>query len=90
MSYGYFLLFVATSSFHLLGKKTRINDYSYGVYIYAFPIQQTIVTLAPGISPVSLFLFSFPIVALFAIASWHFIEKPCLGLKGLFGLESAK
>ena len=90
LSYGYFLLFVATSSFHLLGKRTRINDYSFGVYIYAFPIQQIMVTLAPGISPVSLFLFSLPIVTLFAIASWHFIEKPCLGLKVLYGLEPAK
>jgi peptidoglycan/LPS O-acetylase OafA/YrhL len=28
----------------------KIGDYSYGIYIYAFPIQQSLVTLLPGIS----------------------------------------
>lgn len=84
LSYGYLLLLLATSPILVLGKSIRKHDYSYGTYIYAFPIQQTIVALLPGISPLTLFLFALPIVGVFAVASWHCIEKPSLKLKGYF------
>ncbi len=84
LTYGYFLLLIASSSFPLLGKKIRVHDYSFGVYIYAFPIQQTLIALMPGLSPLQLFLAASPIVMLFAVASWHFVEKPCLGFKPSF------
>jgi peptidoglycan/LPS O-acetylase OafA/YrhL len=62
----------------------RIGDVSYGLYVFAFPIQQTLVWLMPNIMPWTLFAMSF--VATFAVAwcSWHALEKPALGLKGLF------
>ncbi len=58
------------------------NDISYGLYLYAFPIQQLIVFLSNGtIKPLPLFLSSFAITSIFAYLSWCFIEKPCLSLK---------
>lgn len=81
LSYGYFLLLLATSQMQLLGKGIRTHDYSYGLYIYAFPVQQTIVALNPGIAPLPLFLFALPVALTFAITSWHYVEKPSLGLK---------
>ena len=39
-----------------------IGDYSYGLYILCFPIQQTFVMLDPGITPWALFICSFPAV----------------------------
>ena len=58
-----------------------IGDYSYGLYILCFPIQQTFVMLDPAIGPGALFLCSFPAVLALAILSWHFIEHPALRLK---------
>lgn len=81
LSFCYLLLLLATSPIRLLGKTIRSHDYSYGVYIYAFPVQQTIVALKPGIGPLTLFLFSLPVIIAFAIASWHYVEKPSMGLK---------
>ncbi|HTF94148.1 MAG TPA: acyltransferase, partial [Verrucomicrobiae bacterium] len=36
----------------------RVGDYSYGVYIYAFPVQQSVAAFAPGISVLALLLIS--------------------------------
>lgn len=83
LTYGYFLLLLAASRVRLLGAGIRTHDYSYGLYIYAFPVQQTIVALNPGIAPIALFLLALPVVLAFAIASWHYVEKPCLGLKNV-------
>ena len=62
----------------------RLGDYSYGVYVYSFPIQQTLVQRIPGIEPAP--LFALAIVCTFAIAalSWHWLEQPALGLKSRF------
>lgn len=81
LSFGYFLLLLATSPIKLLGQGIRTRDYSYGLYIYAFPVQQTVVALNPGIAPLALFLFALPMVILLAVVSWHIVEKPSLGLK---------
>lgn len=60
----------------------RLGDYSYGIYIYAFPIQQTIVSHWPTIDVISFFYLSLGLTLLLAIPSWHWIEKPALSYKG--------
>lgn len=60
---------------------TRLGDYSYGLYIYAFPVQQLIAARAVGIRPVPLFLWAFPVVLAAAAVSWHWIEEPALRRK---------
>ncbi len=58
------------------------GDYSYGVYIYAFPIQQVcMMYLGPDASPYELLVFSLPLTAIFAVMSWVYIEKPALRWK---------
>jgi peptidoglycan/LPS O-acetylase OafA/YrhL len=59
----------------------RSGDYSYGVYIYAFPIQQTIVHLFPGISHPTFLACSLAATFVAAALSWHLVEKPALQLK---------
>ncbi len=58
----------------------RIGDYSYGVYIYAYPIQQTIRLYFPEIEPMELFTASMLAVLPVAALSWHFVEQPAMNL----------
>ncbi len=58
------------------------GDYSYGIYLYSFPIQQTVVWLLPDERQWFVNLaISAPLAILFAAASWHYVEKPCLRLR---------
>lgn len=56
----------------------RLGDYSYGLYIYAFPTQQLISYYHQGIHQYQLFAMAFPCILAAAVLSWHFIEKPAL------------
>ena len=63
--------------------KFQKNDYSYGLYIYAFPIQQTILYFFPKINFTLYTLSSILITHIFAVLSWHIIEKKALSLKNI-------
>ncbi|WP_078864181.1 acyltransferase [Streptomyces sp. AcH 505] len=58
------------------------GDYSYGLYLYAFPIQQAIVEFLPGYRNWWT-VFGLAVAITFGVAflSWHLIEKPALKLK---------
>lgn len=55
-----------------------LGDFSYGVYIFAYPVQQTLVDLWPGHSPWLNIAASVPVTLTLSIASWHLIEKRAL------------
>jgi peptidoglycan/LPS O-acetylase OafA/YrhL len=57
------------------------GDFSYGVYIYAFPIQQTMAFLFPGMSLWAMVALSGSITLGVAVLSWNGIEKRALALK---------
>lgn len=60
------------------------NDYSYGVYVLSFPIQQTLVAI--GVSQMGLGLYmllSLILSCIFAWLSWHLVESQALKLKRL-------
>lgn len=55
------------------------NDISYGMYVYAFPVQQLLAVF--GLSILNPIVFSFlalGVTAVLAIASWFWIEQPAL------------
>lgn len=62
----------------------RIGDYSYGLYVYSFPIQQTLMERLPALSPGELLALSLPLSLAVAALSWHALERPALGLKSRF------
>ncbi len=54
----------------------RYGDFSYGTYLYAYPIQQLIVLwLGPRTNPFVLFLIAVPLSLLAAFFSWNAVEK---------------
>jgi len=59
----------------------RLGDYSYGLYIYAYPITQAVIALKPGIGVAMLALIATPVTLALAVLSWTFIEKPALTKK---------
>ena len=76
-------------SFHAHGRLLRRldppMDISYGLYLYAWPVQNLIIQRDPAISPWVLFALSTAIAAAIGLASWVLVERPCLALKSHFG-----
>lgn len=61
------------------------GDYSYGIYLYGFPIQQTLIHYFPHLQPWWVVaILSIAITIFFSMFSWHWIEKPILALKNRF------
>lgn len=59
----------------------RKHDYSYGTYIYHWPVAQTLLLTFPGLPTLALLAGTVALTGMFAIASWHFVERPALRLK---------
>jgi peptidoglycan/LPS O-acetylase OafA/YrhL len=78
----YLLLFLTCWPALPLQHFGRYGDFSYGLYVFAYPIQQSIVQWAgPSISMPALFTLAYVPTLTLAILSWHFIEKPSLARK---------
>jgi peptidoglycan/LPS O-acetylase OafA/YrhL len=56
----------------------RLGDYSYGIYLYAFPVQGLMVWALGDQTPAQNILLALPLTLAFAILSWHFVERPAL------------
>ena len=56
------------------------GDYSYGLYIYAFPMQGLMVWWLGAQTPLANVALSMPLTLGLAILSWHLVERPALGL----------
>ncbi len=66
----------------------KYGDFSYGMYIYAWPVQQSIVALSgQKIGLLHMILIEFPAIIGLAAISWHLIEKPALKMKRVFNKE---
>jgi peptidoglycan/LPS O-acetylase OafA/YrhL len=77
----YLLLFIAYVPSYAIRQYNRVGDYSYGVYIYAFPVEQVLAALIPGISTFLMIVLAIPATLLLAVVSWHLIERPALDLR---------
>ncbi|SCG68752.1 acyltransferase family protein [Micromonospora inositola] len=81
-AFAYLVLWLAVRLPRWSRRIGRRHDYSYGFYIYAFPVQQLLALL--GVPRLGLV----PYIAVCAIAtlalavpSWHVVERPAMSLK---------
>jgi peptidoglycan/LPS O-acetylase OafA/YrhL len=66
----------------ILSSVSRIGDLSYGLYLYGFPVQQTVSHfMGSRGGPWANCAISTVFAAILAFASWHLIEKNALKLK---------
>jgi peptidoglycan/LPS O-acetylase OafA/YrhL len=82
IAYGYLLLYLAVAlpkAFSAIGRRW---DYSYGIYIYGYPVQ--LVLAVVGVQRFGLVAFTVAAAlgtVVFAMMSWHLVEKRALSLK---------
>lgn len=76
-----FLVLAFGLSKHTWLSRLTPTDYSYGIYIYAFPIQQSVVFLWPSLPLYPYLLVVGLLTLILSAASWHWVEKPALSFK---------
>jgi peptidoglycan/LPS O-acetylase OafA/YrhL len=81
----YLIFFMAFVPSQMAANFGRWGDFSYGMYIYAWPVQQALIAWSHrDIGVLRLFALEFPVILILAVLSWHIIEKPALKLKRRF------
>ena len=79
-SYGTLVLAFRTPA--SLRRLAAPGDVSYGVYVYAFPVQQSLAALwGSALSPGMMFAIAAPVTYVLALLSWRLIERPALRLR---------
>jgi peptidoglycan/LPS O-acetylase OafA/YrhL len=78
---GYGALMLAALPARMTRAYANRYDLSYGVYIYACPVQQAVVQLVPHWSLADQIFAATVIVMPLALASWVMVERPALALR---------
>jgi len=81
MTMPYVVLTLGLARTPIVSDASRHGDFSYGLYLWAFPVQQLLLLwVGPTHLLVDLSIVT-AITLVLAMASWHFVEKPCLAAK---------
>ncbi|WFE53745.1 acyltransferase [Micromonospora sp. WMMD1155] len=81
-AFAYLMLFAAVALPRRWSRVSRRNDYTYGIYIYGFPVQQMIALFGgTRFGIVGYIVLSLLGSVLCAALSWHLVERPALGFK---------
>jgi peptidoglycan/LPS O-acetylase OafA/YrhL len=82
-------LYLALNGHWIPKMPESFGDWSYGVYLYGFPVQQFLTYIGLQRLGLSVYLFScVAITVFFAAASWFCVEKPALKLKSRSSIKS--
>jgi len=66
---------------------SKYGDFSYGLYIYAYPVQQTVWYFTKTTSPLKMFALAFTTSLILGITSWYLVESRFIKLKKHIKLE---
>ena len=76
------VIWFGNSSMPVLRRCGRFGDFSYGIYIYAFLVQQLLVyAMGPNLPYWLGVVISATCTLVCAVLSWHLVERPALDLK---------
>ena len=78
---GYIVVALGLRSTPFLKSAGQYGDFSYGIYIYAFPVQQTLVHFGLARNVFLNVFYLTTITLLLAVLSWVLVEKPALLMK---------
>jgi peptidoglycan/LPS O-acetylase OafA/YrhL len=78
---GYLLFGVAFRKLNCLKLCQSMPDCSYGLYLYAWPIQLVVIGAFEKPHPLQVFAISLPLSVAAGLGSWLFLEKKFLNLK---------
>ncbi|QHW01411.1 acyltransferase family protein [Spirosoma endbachense] len=80
---SYILFYLAFSKKLKFYSFAKYGDFSYGIYLYGWPIQQLVLLyIGQQLSMLGNFIVSFLLILIFSAFSWYLVEKPFLSLKG--------
>jgi len=74
---AYSVLWLGHLRIPTLLRYNRLGDFSYGTYIYAFPVQQSVAALGVA-SPWLNMAVALPVTLFCAVLSWKLVEEPAL------------
>jgi peptidoglycan/LPS O-acetylase OafA/YrhL len=81
-AFAYLVLFAACTLPNWSHGIGRRRDYSYGIYIYAFPVQQLLALVGvPRLGFLAYVALSAAATTVLAGASWHLVERPAMSLR---------
>jgi peptidoglycan/LPS O-acetylase OafA/YrhL len=60
-------------------RHVQVNDYSFGIYIYHWPLVLMLRSVLPPMGALRLTALAVAVVVPVAMLSWHFVEAPALG-----------
>ena len=80
--FSYLVLYLSFHRRIKLPDLGKHGDFSYGLYLWAFPVTQVNILIFGPQHPWFLVLVTFAATMVLAVGSWYYVEKPALRLKG--------
>jgi peptidoglycan/LPS O-acetylase OafA/YrhL len=77
----YLTIWAAHVNVRWMSRFGRHGDFSYGIYLFAFPVQQLLVSVLGLMSLPFFMTLAFAVTLSLAVVSWHCVEKPALAWK---------
>jgi len=77
--FPYIMLTMFFGTKQYINKFSKLGDYSYGIYLWGFPVQQIVVSLNEGrMNPYWNMCWSIPVAIVLGIATYYIVEKPLI------------